>query len=165
LISVRDDRQVIEIWAKVVQRGAVITEPVVREIRDTIIKRRVKKWNLKKESSKVQDAIQKTWKELPVEDKRGFADQLVVRIKGFYNELGGTTASTLREADDVEMILPATWPIEQVKAWLTAHNIADADLVGTLEPPQDQQRWRIVFRHQKKTRSLREQLITRPRTP
>src|ERR1035437_1595451 len=144
LISVRDDRKVIEIWSKVVELGADgITEPVVRKIRDTIIKRRVKKRDLKKQSSKVQDAIQKTWKVLPDEEKRGFADQLVVLIKGFYNELGGAVASTLREATDVEIILPQSWSGEQVKAWFTEHNIADADLVGRLETPQDQQPWHI----------------------
>jgi hypothetical protein len=166
LISVRDDRQVIEIWAKVVQRGADgITEPVVRKIRDTIIKRRVKKRNLKKESSKVQDAIQKTWKVLPDEEKRGFADQLVVLIKGFYNELGGAVASTLRGADDVEMILPGTWPVGQVNAWLADHKIGDADFIAKLETHPDQQPWHIILTHEANPSSVAEPPKQANKTP
>lgn len=157
LISVRDDAKVIEIWSKVVELGAGgITEPAVRRVRDTVIKRRVQKRDLKKQSSKVQDAIQKTWKELPVEEKRGFADQLVVLIKGFYNDLGGTTASTLRGADDVEMILPGTWPVGQVNAWLADHKIGDADLSAKLETPPDRQPWRIKLAHEANPSSVAE---------
>lgn len=164
LLKVKDDAKVVEIWAaanSAVGAGRV-TEKVVREHRDKVIPREIQKPGLKSRREKLWVAIRKELKQEAAEERGGLIDEAGALLQGLRDELGGTTASKLREATDVEMILPGNWPVEQVKTWFREHNIADADLLGKLERPPDQQPWRITYRHQNRANAeLRARLIDR----
>ncbi len=110
-------------------------------------------------------AIWKEWKEEAPDEKGGLIDEAGALLQRFRDELGGTTAAMLREAMDVEIILPQIWSAEHVNAWFTKHNIADADIVRQLETHQDQHPWRIICRNGILTGGLRARLRSRVTDP